>query len=416
MVDDEFIDAHRNSSTDFTRKSMLDFKNLFLFISNIRTSSSQNEMDSFFQKLFSEEISTSPVTDTAFFHARKKLNPNAFTELDRECCDLFYESEHVKKWNCFRLFGIDGSTLTLPEDPKLADFFGREKDDNPNSPIKARISQIYDVLNDLSYHTTITPYRESERSAALKHLVHAKEGDLVLYDRGYPSLQLITYHTSKKVQFCFRSKISGWNIIKEFVESGKSEAIVELSPDKRNIKWFEQYNLKQNTVKVRLLRIDIGGDEPEILLTSLTDKTTYPHSEFKKLYHLRWGVETSYRRLKETCSGQNFSAKSVKGIKQDFFGKIFTFNLTSILSKGVEERINKRNSHHKWRYKINWSNALSKFKQFGILLFTRRNFTKLLADFTSLLMLKPCPVRSNRSYIRKKSKRKSQSRATYKSL
>ena len=166
-------------------------------------------MDVFFQKLFSEDIPTSPVTDTAFFHARKKLNSSAFTELDRECCDLFYESKHVKKWNCFRLLGIDGSTLTLPESPKLADFFGREKDDNPNSPIKARISQIYDVLNDLSYHTTITPYRESERRAALKHLAHIEEGDLVLYDRGYPSLQLIAYQTSKKIQFCFRVKVGG---------------------------------------------------------------------------------------------------------------------------------------------------------------------------------------------------------------
>lgn len=373
-------------------------------------------MDHFFQKLLSEEIPSSPVTDTAFFHARNKLKASAFTTLDHECCELFYKHGKVKKWNSHRLFAIDGSTLTLPETPKLAEFFGREKDNNPNSPIKARISQIYDVLNELSYHTTITPYRESERSAALKHLTHVKEDDLVLYDRGYPSLQLIAYHTSQKLQFCFRAKVSGWNIVTKFVKSGKSEAIVELSPSSRNMKWFKQYNLNQSTITVRLLRIDIGGDEPEILLTSLTDHAVYPHSEFKKLYHLRWGVETCYRRLKETCSGQNFSAKSVKGIKQDFFGKMFTINLTSILSKGVEDEINKRSSHHKRKYKINWSNALSKFKQFGILLFIRRTVTKLLADFTALLMLKPCPVRPDRSYVRKKSKRKNQSRATYKSL
>lgn len=317
-------------------------------------------------------------------------------------------------WHGHRLFSVDGSTVTFPEVPQLAENFGREKDDNPRSPIKGRISQLYDVLNELIYDSTLAPYRSSEKSAAIEHSAHLKADDLVLYDRGYPSRQFIALHTMQKVQFCFRMRTNSWKIVKNFLQTGKTEQIVDLNKDKKMRKYLKEYGIENCTVKTRLLRIDIGGEEPEVLMTSLLDTGKYPYSVFKDLYHLRWGVESCYRRLKESCAVQAFSAKSVEGVKQDFFGTMFSMSLTALLGKGIEEKINTRNSNHKHSYKMNWNNALAKFRNYSIILFFRRNTKKLLNDFIRLLGLKPCPVRPGRKFKREPKKRKVESRMNYK--
>ncbi len=103
----EFINRHKYSPNDFTRKSPLDFAALFTFMINLLRSSNQNELEKFFKQIKGEEIPDCGVSDSAFSQARKKLHYEAFSEVSSEICTAFYQGCSWKTWNQFRLLGLD---------------------------------------------------------------------------------------------------------------------------------------------------------------------------------------------------------------------------------------------------------------------------------------------------------------------
>lgn len=414
LEDESFINAYKNEPRFFTRKSLLNFKSLFLFIANIRTSSSQHELDKFFQTISSEELSDSVITDTAFFHARKKLNYQAFSVMNREVADLFYAQNDYKTWHGHRLFAVDGTTLQLPEEPRLADYFERNNSNDPTSTVVARVSTLYDVCNNLIYDASIGHYRTPEIEGAFQHIQFLKPDDLILYDRNYPSKELFARHAKLKLQFCGRIRNQGWKMVQSFLETGFDEQIVDLTNDRDLQKHLHQLEIPDEIIKVRLLRIDIGQDEPEILVTSLLDTQKYPYDQFKQLYHLRWEIETGYRYIKESCAIENVSSKTVHGVKQDFFATIFTHTLTAIMTHDANQKIQEQTAGRKYKYKLNWVNALAKLRTYAPLLFFREKIEYLLARLLNLFTQKPSPERPDRTYERRHKRNRVRSKMTYK--
>jgi hypothetical protein len=54
----------------------------------------------------------------------------------------------------------------------------------------------------LNLDARIAPYSSSERDLLNQLLEFVKEGDLLLLDRGYPSIVLLFLLTAKRIQFC----------------------------------------------------------------------------------------------------------------------------------------------------------------------------------------------------------------------
>ena len=64
------------------------------------------------------------------------------------------------------------------------------------------------------------------------------------------------------------------------------------------------------------------------IITNL-DKDAFPIQEIKRLYNMRWGIETSFRDLKYALALLHLHAKKVDFIYQEIFAK-----LTIILRAG----------------------------------------------------------------------------------
>ncbi len=88
----------------------------------------------------------------AFTQARKKFLYTAFIELNQKAVvELFYYDQSFKKYREFRLLGIDGSTIILPDSKKAASFFGTIKIKKTNGKYcSGRCSVLYDVLNNIA--------------------------------------------------------------------------------------------------------------------------------------------------------------------------------------------------------------------------------------------------------------------------
>ena len=62
------------------------------------------------------------------------------------------------------------------------------------------------------------------------------------------------------------------------------------------------------------------------------DEALFKVADFKELYGLRWGIETSYDTLKNKFLLTCFSGQKVGAIYQDIYATIFVHNLYSIIS------------------------------------------------------------------------------------
>jgi len=204
-----------------------------------------------------------------------------------------------------------------------------------------------------------------------------------------------------------RAKINQGLLYKQFAESGMAQTIITLEPNKRSVEQCIEKGLPTCPLRLRLVRVELDG-EIEVLITNLMDEQSLPASEFKELYHLRWGAEENYKRLKQWVEIENFSGKSALSVKQDFYAKVFTTNLTAMVANAAQKQVDKATAHRKHDYQVNFAQALSKMKNTVIELLAL-SVQELLYRLEALVDYMACtiePIRKGRSYNRPKSKSK----------
>jgi len=399
----EFVARHKKNSKFFTRKRTLSFQITVLYLINMLKDSVQSELNNFFARMNSSDTNIYCVTNSAFTQARAKLKHSAFIEMDNLQTVFFYNNSEFKTWHGFRLAAVDGSTLRLPSNKKTQKEFGiHSVQKNEQKVVLARISEAFDPLNHITIDARISPYVVSEHAMMIQHLNRLGKGDLAIYDRNYPGFWIYKIHQKKQINFCMRIQLKKrGKFVEDFVESGELDKIVEVKCLRPEAKLkCKELGLDTNSIKCRLIRIELKGGETEVLITSLLDKEKFPYECFQALYHLRWPVEEDYKFLKCRLELANFSGKSTEAIKQDFFAKIFTANLTSILAFEANIEIEIKTETRKLDYKINWTNAVQNIKKSGFLLFIRDNFISILERLHKLFQVNPVSIRPERSFKR----------------
>ena len=90
------------------------------------------------------------------------------------------------------------------------------------------------------------------------------------------------------------------------------------------------------------------------------DSLAFPPSELKKLYAMRWGIETSFRELKYTIGLLHFHAKKVEHIYQEVFARLIMYNFTELITSPVISH----KADCKYAYKANFTVAVHVCRQF----------------------------------------------------
>lgn len=370
----------------------------------MRKHSNQTELDQFFKTIHGEKEASEVITKSAFFQARKQLSHTAFIALNRQVVDgVYQENWKPKTWKGFRLCAIDGTSIRLPNEPDIIDHFGVQKGRPEQGQCTMGMASVfYDVLNKIVIDSGIHHRLTSEKKCVEDHLQFSGKNDLVVFDRGYIAFWLYAYLLEKNISFCMRASTKKSVLIKDFVASGKKEAIVTFAPNKPSIKTCEEKGLSSKPIKLRLVRVDLPN-ETEVLVTNLMDEETYDSSIFKSLYHLRWGIEENYKRLKQWIEIENFSGKSALSVKQDFYAKIVASNLTTLMGIQAQEMVDERTRYLKRNYQINYAQALSKMKHRIVALIINKtdDMLTLIKQTVEYLSRTVEAVREGRSYPRR---------------
>ena len=371
-------------------------------------SSLQRELNRFYAKILDKDFSIQEVTKGALSQARAKLKPEAFLELNQEGCRSFYEDAPYLEWNHHRVLAADGSTLMLPDHPTIREEFGVHKmGPNADAPRSlATTSIVYDVLNLLTVDAIIDKYAVSEQQLLREHLSRVKflEGDLLLLDRGYPSMALMFILQQRRIEFCMRLKGSWWLEVQKMLLNGEKDKIVAFRLPPKDMHLQQEYLVAQPTITCRLVVVELETGEKEILCTSLLDEKKYTYSCFKELYHLRWNVEEAYKLYKCRARWDVFSGKTARNVKQDFYAKVFMMTMCAILSHPIEQRVRKETEkakQPKHRRQINRTNALAMCREMWARIWIRPKIIAALDSFDKILK-KTCEIiRPNRKFKRK---------------
>jgi hypothetical protein len=365
---------------------------------NLRKGSIGDELGRFFEVLHDQPLAEA-VTPSAFCQARRKLNPRALMGLNRPLLDAFQRHFSPRLWHGLRLLAVDGSTARLPNTDDVIATFGAPPE-GASVPL-ARCSRLYDVLNHLVIEADLESRHVGERVLAGEHLAATADNDLLLYDRGYPAFWLFALHHQEDRHFCARMALDFSREVAAFLASGEKSAVVPFSAGSEARKQCRDYGLPCEPIPLRLIRVQLKGGETEVLATSLLDEEAFPRAWFKRLYHLRWGVEEGYKREKSRLEIENFSGLSAQVVQQDFYAKMFVLNLSAVLAWAAQAIADRLYQARKRVYRVNFANALSKMKDNVVRLFVQGATRQLLTALVLSMASSVEAVRPDRSYPRK---------------
>lgn len=405
-----FIDTYRQRPQDFTRRRQLTFKNLVLFLLNQPRTALQTELDQFYRVLNQSSVETQVVTAQAFSKARNKLKPEVFADLNQHLQQQIDSLGLRQTWRGLRILAVDGSTVHLPLEQAVTRFFGSHCE----FPV-ARFSTLYDVADGQTLHSLIVPFQVGERDCAHLHLDHVPADSLTLFDRGYPGHWLFALFEQQKRHFLMRLPC-GYNAqVRQFLQSGQTDDTQLFTANHPEARLFctEAGVDPGRPIRLRLIRVELPGGESEVLLTSLLDRKTFPADVFADLYHRRWGIETDYRRIKQTLGLDNFSGRSVTAVKQDFYAGQLLKNLALLMQHLLQPVIEQRHKNRKLRWKANFTQGVSRLKNTLVDLLVRPCVLGL-SNVLTLMASSLSAVRPGRNFERKRKRAASRGCEGYK--
>ena len=366
------------------------FKDLVYFMHSMIKESSQNALERFFAMKGEDTY----MTQQAFSLARQKIKWEAFRELFDHGVEAHYinYAEEIRRRNGYRVCAVDGSKHALPNDKPLRAYFG----DSNGSPT-AQVSALYDVFNDFVVDARIEPMATDERTLAELHIKHLQGltsfeewKELLLFDRGYPSFELIKGLLDRKIHYCMR------------VREKFSTAIDALSLGDHVI-YLEHGEEK---IRMRVIKFLLSSGTLETLITDIMD-AGIGIQEFKALYFMRWSIETEYDVLKKKLEIENFSGRLVDNIRQDFYATMLLTNLSANFYAEAQEEVDKEQSgkKNKYRYQVNVNHEIGVLKDRLIKTLLEDDGKKrgeMFSQIITLLQKRLIPIRPNRSIPRTK--------------
>ncbi len=293
----------------FVRNRGLTFKEIITIIIGKKGRTTRMELFDFYKKAEKKAVSKQD-----YSKQRMKIKENFWIESNDGIVNQFYEEMKYETFNEYIVVAIDGSKTILPRCKELEEKYGLANANNSQQKcVQCLISGCYDVLNKIMMNIEIAPYASDERELAQKNIEHLKKAHpdkkvLIIFDRGYPSINLLYYLEKEGIKYIIRLQNSMYEKEKRNMKSNDEEIEIELNKDRLTGKMSEEVRAElkeKKVIRTRLIKCSLETGNIEWLVTNL-EKKKYPSKKIQELYFKRWGIEIAYDELKnklqiETC-------------------------------------------------------------------------------------------------------------------
>ena len=348
----------------FIRDRKMTQKEYTAFILSQRSCTSYIETIRFFTIWLKNDFKT--ISSQGIGKQRMFIDPKVFIDM-YECFidELYSKFSGFSKFQGYIIGACDGSIVDLPNVTLTREEFPVD-DENllKEKRIRARVSCILDVHSKHILTAKIVETTVNEIDLAIEHLENLRQRLditklITIYDRGYPSIELMTKIIDLNSKFLIRLPKNVF--IHQIKQMKSNDEIIQINMINSRLNNFDDENLKEKARKmgrleIRIALVDIGKDEPEILATNLTPEE-FTTEDLKELYKKRWTVETGFDRLKNLIEIEDFSGIRRPIIEQDFYAHLFVYNLAMTIKNHAENNITRtpRNKEEKIIYQSNFA-------------------------------------------------------------
>ena len=214
---------------------------------------------------------------------RKRLPVEIWKNIDRWMIqEIGEELKAEDRWRGHRMLGTDGTGLSMSDEPKLAEYFGRCNSRHGESrfPI-GRMTLVFNLKSLIMTGHRLGPYRTDE--AELLKAMLGKElqaGDVLVGDRHFAGANLYADYQAAGLGFITRThqclKVEDLKVLHEWAEGDRLvEMKINAQPRKANAQLPEKIIVRviQMTAKIE------GRRETFWVATSLLNAETYPAEE-----------------------------------------------------------------------------------------------------------------------------------------
>lgn len=400
---------------DFQRNRKISSQKLISFLVSQGSSSTKVEMLDF----WGLDASSMP-TSSALNQQRHKLKPAAlkavFKHFNSSVREVLPSTLNDGK---YRFLAADGSTLTYFSTPSFSsdDYYY-----SPGKSIRGVYSMHLNAFYDLTTHTYTDALIQSVHcknefgafcDIVDRHEVLEGKKNVYMGDRGYCSYNNMAHVMEHDQFFLFRTKdIHSKGLVGNFdfpeeesfdidvrvtlVRSHSKKVPVNPETYKRFVDqastfdYIDYGSTDTYELTFRIIRFPISESTYECIVTNL------PHEEFtpehiKELYNARWGIESSFRKLKYTIGLSNFHSYKPQYIEQEIWAKLIAYNITETMINCTVLETHAT----KHEYKVNFTMAAHICRVFLRLITEKDQY-----DVMSLLQRELIPIRNDRQYPR----------------
>jgi hypothetical protein len=263
-------------------------------------------------------------TDSAFAQARRRLGVAPLRQLFLETARPMATHQTVGAfYRGWRLMGLDGSTLDLPDTPANARAFGRPTTGRAEGAFpQARLLALCELGTHAVCGLAIKPLRYGEPSMVAPLLDQLGPGMLLIWDRGFFSYELISAVVRRGAHLLARVKSN--TVLRPIrrLNDGSYLAKIYPSPAERH------HDRRGLLVRVIEYTHDDpnrpGAGERHRLITDVTNPEDLPGQAAPLVYHERWEEELALDEIKTRLSARAvpIRSKTPAGVVQEIYGLV----------------------------------------------------------------------------------------------
>ncbi len=279
------------------------------------------------------------VTGGAVVQARDRLGAEPLKALFERTAGLWASvSADENRWRGLAIYGVDGSTLRVPDTRENEGVFGRPGTSRGCAGYpQLRLVALMVLRSHLIAELVAGPCAESELKLAEPLWGRIPDFSLTVLDRGLISYRLFHRMQTQGTQRHWLTRAKGNLQLRQVQHLGPNDDLVEMQAYRQLRKEHPELPA---VLLVRAVRYQRPGFRPQTLLTSLLDPVKYPAEEIVNLYHERWEIELGFDEIKTHTLDREETLRSrdPHRVLQEFWGVALAYNLVRIEMARVASR------------------------------------------------------------------------------
>ena len=334
------------------------------------------------------------VSKQDYLRQRQKLNPLVFKQLNLSYLSHFYSGQEAKCWHGYIVLAIDGSKVEIPNSAENRKTYGQSENQHGKATARANCSVLYDVFNGFALDVELDKYNGNEigEAKALVSALTATTGGrpvLILFDRGYVSLEFKDFLEESGVKYLMRLKPDDYKAEAKGMQSDDENVLLAHNKSrmaalrKRSPERWRELSQRSSS-SVRMVRTAFKNEGRGMLVTNLKEGSA---NDIQRLYLKRWKIEQQYHTMKNKMKFESMSGNSSVYVKQDFWAQALVFNIIQDLIIRAELQAKKKPRKKPLRHeiRINQNIAIGLFKEQFIKLMLEEDENCKSAMFRSLI-------------------------------